>query len=92
MESKLQIIIATFVIFSGFALATSMAGSQPDPGSSGTGQFHISATKAYLIGGEGDTGNSFRYDGSEVWTGPGQATIIVDEVNNLILDCKSLSQ
>ena len=83
MESKLQIIIATFVIFSGFALATSVAGSHPDSGSSGTGQFHISATKAYLIGGEGDTGNSFRYDGSEVWTGPGQATIIVDEVNNV---------
>ena len=74
MESKLPVIIATFVIFSGFGLATSVAGSQPDSGSSGNGQFHISANKAYLVGGEGDTGNSFRYDGSGVWTGPGQAS------------------
>lgn len=44
--------------------------------------FNISATKGYLVGGEGDTGDSFRYDGTEIWTGPGQATISVDDRQN----------
>ena len=83
MKYTLPVIVATLVMFSGYGPATSVAGSQPEAGSSGDGQFHISAAKAYLVGGEGDTGNSFRYDGSGVWTGTGQATIIVDDVHNV---------
>jgi len=44
--------------------------------------FQISGTDGYLVGGEGNTGNSFRYDGSEIWPGPGQASIVVDDQNN----------
>jgi len=46
------------------------------------GQYLITARQAYLVGGEGDTGDSFRYDGSEIWTGPGEATIDVDDRRN----------
>lgn len=44
--------------------------------------FQITGTNGYLVGGAGDTGNSFRYDGSQIWVGPGQASVIVDEESN----------
>jgi hypothetical protein len=34
---------------------------------------HFSAKKGYLVGGEGKTGNSVRYDGSKIWEGPSSA-------------------
>ena len=46
------------------------------------GNFKITGDKGYLVGGAADTGNSFRYDGSEVWEGSGTATIDVHEENN----------
>ncbi len=46
------------------------------------GAFRIVADQGYLVGGEGNTGNSFRYDGSEIWAGPGQAVIEVDDRTN----------
>lgn len=42
----------------------------------------IVGRKAYLVGGEGKTGNSVRYDGSMIWEGPGLATVVVDEEVN----------
>jgi hypothetical protein len=44
--------------------------------------FKITGKKGYLVGGAGDTGNSFRYDGSEIWEGSGEAVIDVNEENN----------
>lgn len=44
--------------------------------------FVVTARKAYLVGGEGRTDNSVRYDGSKIWYGPGHATVLVDEVSN----------
>ena len=46
------------------------------------GHYLITARQAYLVGGEGDTGDSFRYDGSAIWTGPGIATIDVSDRRN----------
>ncbi len=46
------------------------------------GHYLITARQAYLVGGEGDTGDSFRYDGSAIWTGPGIATIDVNDRRN----------
>ncbi len=45
-------------------------------------QYRIDGDRGYLVGGEGRTGDSFRYDGSEIWTGPGQAVIAVDDQRN----------
>lgn len=44
--------------------------------------FNISGSNGYLIGGDGTTGNSFRYDGSGIWKGPGDASIVVNEESN----------
>ena len=43
---------------------------------------HFSAKKGYLVGGEGKTGNSVRYDGSEIWEGPSYAIVDVDPESN----------
>lgn len=43
---------------------------------------HFSANKGYLVGGEGKTGNSVRYDGSKIWEGPSYAVVDVDPKDN----------
>ncbi|MEX2492465.1 MAG: PRC-barrel domain-containing protein [Nitrospirales bacterium] len=43
---------------------------------------HFSAKKGYLVGGEGKTGNSVRYDGSKIWEGPSYAVVDVDPTSN----------
>ncbi len=52
------------------------------PAAADPAQYLITARQAFLVGGEGDTGDSFRYDGSEIWTGPGIATIDVNDRRN----------
>ena len=52
--------------------------SRPDH----THHAHFSAAKGYLVGGEGQTGNSVRYDGSKVWEGPSYAVVDVDPKSN----------
>lgn len=43
---------------------------------------HFSAKQGYLVGGEGKTGNSVRYDGSAIWEGPSYAVVDVDPKDN----------
>ncbi len=47
-----------------------------------TNHAHFSASQGYLVGGEGKTGNSVRYDGSMIWEGPSYATVDVDPKAN----------
>lgn len=84
MRHKLVMWVAMLLIFTGCGTATTVAGGggkKAEPADT-KGVFQISATDAYLVGGEGDTGDSFRYDGSEIWFGPGQATVTVDDEAN----------
>lgn len=43
---------------------------------------HFTAKQGYLVGGEGKTGNSVRYDGSRIWVGPSYAVVDVDPEDN----------
>ena len=43
---------------------------------------HFSARQGYLVGGEGKTGNSMRYDGTMIWEGPSYAVVDVDPQDN----------
>ncbi|WP_447978277.1 BON domain-containing protein [Candidatus Nitrospira bockiana] len=58
-----------------------MRGGSPFP-SHGRGYYEITAERGYLVGGEGRTGDSMRYEGREIWTGPSSALILVDERKN----------
>jgi len=67
-----KLIVFTSTVLLLLASAATMAG----------GRYQLTADKGYLVGGDGTTGNSFRYDGSEIWAGPGQAVINVDDKKN----------
>lgn len=44
--------------------------------------YQVTARNGYLVGGEGNTGDSMRYDGSMIWEGPGQASVVVRDQDN----------
>ncbi|WP_187299195.1 BON domain-containing protein [Nitrospira moscoviensis] len=44
--------------------------------------YEITAHNGMLIGGEGRTGDSMRYRGRRIWSGPGTATVLVRERSN----------
>lgn len=44
--------------------------------------YEISASDGMLIGGEGRTGDSMRYQGKRIWRGPGAASVLVDQRSN----------
>ncbi len=56
-------------------------GGSPYPSRYGD-YFEVTARDGMLVGGEGRTGDSMRYRGKNVWTGPGTATVLVRERNN----------
>ncbi len=61
--------------------ATLAYASSPFPSRYGN-YFEVTASDGMLIGGEGRTGDSMRYRGENIWSGPGSATLLVREDRN----------
>lgn len=68
------------------AAVCSLAGTAAPAESSASARygdyFEVTASGGMLIGGEGKTGDSMRYQGKHIWSGPGSATVLVREQNN----------